>query len=63
LEEPRESLLINLEVGDRVSIDSGRVIVTANQKSGRRLSLHFSSEKGVAIEPVRVKSPFLLEQA
>lgn len=51
--EPRESLLINLEVGERVSIDSGRVIVTANHKSGRRLSLHFSSEKGVAVEPLR----------
>jgi hypothetical protein len=54
LDEPRESLLINLDVGEKVSIDSGRVIVTVNHKSGRRASLHFSSEKGVAIEPLRV---------
>ena len=59
----RESLLINLEPGEQVSIGSGKVIVTANHKSGRRLSLHFSVEKGVAVEPIRVKEPFILKQA
>lgn len=59
----RESLLINLEPGEQVSIGSGQVIVTAKHKSGRRLSLHFSAEKGVAVEPVRVKEPFILKQA
>jgi len=63
LDEPRASLLINLEVGERVSIDAGRVILTVNHKSGRRASLHFSSESGVVIEPVRENSPFILKRA
>lgn len=61
--DDRVSLLVNLEVGEQVSIDSGRVVITANHKSGRRVSLHFSSEKGVAVEPLRVMGSVELKQA
>jgi len=55
----RESLDLDLKVGDSVSIDSGRVVMTLRAKSGQRARLHFSAERSVPIEPVRERSALL----
>jgi len=52
----RESLVVELKVGDSVSIDSGRVVMTLREKSGQRARLHFSAERSVPIEPLRERS-------
>jgi hypothetical protein len=52
----RESLVVELKVGDSVSIDSGRVVMTLREKSGQRARLHFSAERSVPIEPVRERA-------
>jgi hypothetical protein len=51
-----ETLLIDLLVGDSVSIDSGRVVVTLAEKSGKRARLRFSAERSVSIEPLRARA-------
>jgi hypothetical protein len=57
----RESLVVELMVGDSVSIDSGRVVMTLREKSGRRARLHFSAERSVPIEPVRERAALLMD--
>ena len=51
-----ETLLIDLVVGDSVSIDSGRVVLTLTEKSGKRARLKFSAERSVPIEPIRARA-------
>lgn len=50
----RESLCIDIRVGESVSIDGGRVMLTLKEKSGQRAKLHFSAVKGVSVEPFRL---------
>jgi len=52
----RESLVVELKVGDSISIDSGRVVLTLKDKSGQRARLHFSAERSVPIDPVRERA-------
>lgn len=52
----RESLVVELKVGDSISIDSGRVVMTLREKSGQRARLHFSAERSVPIEPLRERA-------
>jgi hypothetical protein len=53
-EQQRDSLMIDIRVGESVSIDGGRVVITLKEKSGQRAKLHFSAEEGVSVEPFRV---------
>ena len=53
--ETRESLIIDVRVGESISIDGGRVVMTLKEKSGQRAKLHFSARGGVSVEPVRVE--------
>ncbi len=52
----RNSLLMDVKVGESVSIDNGRVIMTLKEKSGQRAKLHFDSETNVNITPVRARA-------
>lgn len=52
----RNSLLMDVRVGESVSIDDGRVVVTLKEKSGQRAKLHFDSESKVNITPVRARA-------
>ena len=54
----RESLVVELKVGDSVSIDSGRVIMTLRKQHGH-IRLHFSAEPAVRIEPLRERAALL----
>jgi len=58
----RESLVVELKVGDSISIDSGRVVMTLREKSGQRARLHFSAERSVPIEPLRERSGVSAEE-
>jgi hypothetical protein len=58
----RESLVVELKVGDSVSIDSGRVVMTLREKSGQRARLHFSAERSVPIEPVRERAALPVDE-
>lgn len=54
--EPRKSLTVEIRVGESVSIDSGRVVITLREKSGQRARVSFSAEAEVSIEPVRARA-------
>lgn len=46
------SLHIDLQVGQSVSIDDGRVTVTLRDKSGKRARLEFEADRSVSIKKV-----------
>lgn len=54
----KSHLSIDLKTGESVSIDSGRIVVRLEEKSGKRARLSFEADKSVAIKPVRA-SPVL----
>lgn len=56
----KSHLSIDLKQGESVSIDGGRVVVTLEDKSGKRARLTFEADKSVAIKPVRT-SPVLAQ--
>lgn len=49
----KSHLSIDLKPGESVSIDSGRVVVRLEEKSGKRARLTFEAAKDVSIKPVR----------
>ena len=51
----RRSFSIEVKVGESVSVDRGRVIVTLLEKSGQRARLGFDAEKDI---PVNKNTPF-----
>jgi len=50
----RETIWIEIRVGESLSFDGGRVMLTLKEKSGQRARLHISAEKGVTVDPVRM---------
>jgi pyruvate kinase len=47
--EARRSFSIDVKVGESVTIDRGRVVVTVLEKSGKTAKLGFDAEKDVPI--------------
>lgn len=47
-----KTLSMDLKVGDSVSIDGGRVVITVEEKSGKRARLKFQQESGARVERV-----------
>jgi len=45
----RRSFSIDVKVGESVSIDRGRVVVTLLEKSGQRAKIGFDAEKEVSV--------------
>jgi len=52
----RGSLVVELKVGDSISIDGGRVVMTLQNTKSQRACLHFSAERSVPIDPVRERA-------
>lgn len=50
--EPRRAFSIDVKVGESVTIDRGRVVVTLLEKSGQRAKLGFDAAKEVAVNKV-----------
>ena len=48
----RRSFTLNLAIGESVSVDRGRVMVTAKDRSGKSVTLSFSADKDVPINRV-----------
>jgi len=46
------SLVLDVKVGDSVSIDSDRVIMTVLEKSGQRARLSFNADPDVKVQRV-----------
>lgn len=46
------SLVMDVRVGESVSLDGGRVLVKVGEKSGQRVKLHFTADSAVAIDKV-----------
>lgn len=44
------SYIINLKIGETVSVDNGRIKITPEQKSGQRVKLRFDAPDSVHIE-------------
>lgn len=51
------ALLIDVKVGESVSIDEGRVKVTLKEKSGQRARLEVAADKSVKIEHQKQARP------
>ncbi len=51
------ALSFDLKVGDALSIDKGRVVVTLREKSGRAARVSVETEKSVQIEKIRSMTP------
>lgn len=49
-EQQTSSLTRNLRVGERVSFDNGRVVVTLEAKSGQQARLNFRVDKQVQVD-------------
>lgn len=52
MRDPRRSFSIDVKVGESVSIDRGRVVVTLLEKSGQRAKLGFDATKDAAVNKV-----------
>ena len=50
-----KQLTVEVKVGDSVSVDHGRVVITVEEKSGQRARLRFVADSEVAIEAVRAR--------
>jgi pyruvate kinase len=46
------SLVMDVRVGESVSVDGGRVVVRVGEKSGQRVKLHFTADSNVEIDKV-----------
>jgi hypothetical protein len=46
----KKSLFLDLKIGQSLSIDGGRVVVTLEEKSGQRAKLKFVAEDEVQIQ-------------
>lgn len=53
----KKSLFLDLKIGQSISIDGGRIVVSLEEKSGQRAKLKFVADDGVQIhrpqEPVK----------
>jgi hypothetical protein len=49
---PRRSFSIDVKVGESVTIDRGRIVITVLEKSGRTAKLGFDAAKEVPINKV-----------
>lgn len=49
----KRSKTIDIRSGEAISIDSGRVVVVLEEKSGQRARLRFEAEEGTPIERVQ----------
>lgn len=49
MSEARRSFSIDVKVGESVTIDRGRIVVTVLEKSGRTAKLGFDAQKDVPI--------------
>ena len=47
------ALSFDLKVGDALSIDSGRIVVTLREKSGRTAKVSVESDQSVAVNKVK----------
>lgn len=50
----KKTLSIDLKIGEIISIDSGKIMLTLADKSGRRARLTFEADESVKIRPTRV---------
>lgn len=50
-------LLIDVKVGESVSIDEGRVMVKVLDKSGQRARLEFDADKSISIKHIKQTQP------
>ena len=48
----RRSFTINVAVGESISVDRGRAILTVKERSGKSVSLAFSADKDVPVNKV-----------
>lgn len=48
----RRSFSIEVKIGESVSVDRGRVVVTLLEKSGQRARLGFDAEKDISVNKV-----------
>lgn len=48
----KKSLSMDVKVGDSVSIDGGRVVITVGEKSGQRARLKFEVDSDVNVQRV-----------
>lgn len=46
------SLVMDVRVGESVSVDAGRVVLRVGEKSGQRVKLHFTADSDVVIDKV-----------
>lgn len=51
------ALLIDVKVGESVSIDKGRVTVRLMEKSGQRARLEVDADKSIKIEHIKQTRP------
>jgi sRNA-binding carbon storage regulator CsrA len=49
------TLVLDVKVGDSVSVDGGRVVMTVQHKSGQQARIAFTAPEAVTIEPVRAR--------
>lgn len=57
----KRTLLMDIKVGQSLSIDGGRIVITLEEKSGQRAKLRFVHE-GVPIERVSPDAPAQTER-
>lgn len=55
MSDERRQFAIDVKVGESVSIDRGRVILTVVEKSGRLARLAFSAEKSVPVNKIGIR--------
>lgn len=53
---PMRSLLMDVKVGQSLSIDGGRIVLTVEEKSGQRVKLRFVHD-GITVERVSQSMP------
>lgn len=53
---PMRSLLMDVKVGQSLSIDGGRIVLTVEEKSGQRVKLRFVHD-GVTVERTSAPMP------
>jgi len=44
------SLLMDLKVGQSLSLDGGRIVLSLEEKSGQRVKIRFVTDDGISIE-------------
>lgn len=55
--EERRQFSMNIKVGESVSIDKGRTVMTVMEKSGRQARLAFNAAKEVSVNRIKKNTP------